>query len=179
MMRRGIHLQNLRPSREESLQARPLSKGQVQRDHSLEDLRNRVRALLDRGQSQGKGHLARDPGKVQDHQARDLLGRDPDQARVPLAKEPLGRAPGQARDHQAKDPQGSRVPNQVKDHLVKPPNRVALPSKKVDPHSKDLGNLDPNSKGHQTLELILEVLLLSRELENLQGASARYVRPPS
>ncbi|TKS90815.1 Semaphorin-3aa Semaphorin-1A [Collichthys lucidus] len=54
-MRREIHLS---PSREESHQARVLSKGQVQRAHNREDLRNRVRVLLDKGQSQG-----RDPSK--------------------------------------------------------------------------------------------------------------------
>ncbi len=237
--RREMHLHHLSPSREESHQARALSKGQVQRDHSREDLRNRVRALLDKGQNQGKDPLGRDPGKVRDHrvrgpnqarvplakdplgrdpgkvrdhqargpnqarvplakdplgrppgkvrdhQAKDHQARDPNQARVPLAKDPLGRPPGKVRDHQAKVPQGNRPPNQVKDHQVKAPNRVALPSKKVDPLNKDLGSLDPNSKDHQALGLILESqlraegLLVSRGLESLEVDSVHCVRPPS
>lgn len=167
-----MHLQHLSPSREESHQARALSKGQVQRDHNREDLRNRVRALLGRGQNQGKDPLVRDPDKDRDHQARDQ-----NLAKVLQAKDPLGRPPGKDRDHQArgqnlarvllgrppgkvrvnqaKDPQGNRPPNQVKDHQVKVPYSMALPSKKVDPLSKDLGSLAPNSKGHQALGLIL------------------------
>ncbi len=175
-----MHLHHLSPSREENHQARALSKGQVQRDHSREDLRNRVRALLDKGQNQGKDPLGRDPGKVRDHRVRG-----PNQARVPLAKDPLGRPPGKVRDHQAKVPQGNRPPNQVKHHQVKAPNRVALPSKKVDPLNKDLGSLDPNSKDHQALGLILESqlraegLLVSRGLESLEVDSVHCVRPPS
>lgn len=166
-MRREIHLS---PSREESHQARVLSKGQVQRAHNREDLRNRVRVLLDKGQSQG-----RDPSKVRDHQVRG-----PNQARVPQAKDHLGRPPGKVRDHQAKDPRGNRPQNQVRDHQVKAPNRVALPSKKVDPLNKD-----PNSKDHQALGLILESerrmegLQVSRRLGNLQEDSVHCVRPPS
>lgn len=172
-MRREMHLQHQSLSREESHQARVLSKGQVQRDHNREDLQNRVRVLLDRGQSQG-----RDPSKVRDHQVRG-----PNQARVPLAKDRLGRPPGKVRDHQPKDPRDNRLQNQVRDHQVKAPNRVALPSKKVDPLNKDLGSLD--SKDHQALGLVLESQLrmeglqVSRGLENLQEDSVHCVRPPS
>lgn len=153
MKRKEMHL---RPSREESHQARAPSKGPVQRDHSREDRQNRVRALLDRGQSQDKDPPGRDPGKVRDHQARGL-----NQARVPLAKDPLGRPPGK-----------------VKDHQVQAPNKVGLPN-------KDLVSLDPNSKGHQALGLILESqlraegLLVSRVLGNLEVDSVHCVRPPS
>ena len=228
---------HLRPSREESHQARAPSKGPVQRDPSREDHKNRVRALQDRVQSQDKDPPGRDPGKVRDHQAKELnqarvhlvkdpqgrdpgkvrdhqarglnqarvplakdpLGRDPgkvrdhqarglNQARVPLAKDPLGRDPGKVRDHQArglnqarvplaKDPLG-RPPGKVKDHQVQVPNRVGLPN-------KDLGSLDPNSKGHQAMGLILESqlkvegLLVSRGLGSLEVDSVHCVRPPS
>lgn len=186
-----MNLQHLNPSREESHQGRALSKVRVQKDHNREDPRNRVRAPLGRGQNQGKDPLGRDPGKVRDHQARG-----PNQVRVLLAKVPLGRDQGKVRGRQArgpnqarvllaKDPQGSRVLNQVKDHRVQVPNKVALPRKKVAPHNKGLESLDPSSKGHPVLGLILggqlrvEGLLVSRGLERLEVDSVHCVRPPS
>lgn len=202
-----MHLQHLIPTREGSHQGRVLSKGQVQRGHNKEDPRNRVRALLDRGQSQVKDLLVRVPGKVRGHQVRRR-----NQAKVLLDKDPLGRPPGkvkdqqakarqgnrdpdqvkghQVKDHQAKAPQGNKDPDQVKDHQVKDhqvkgPNQVVLLSKKVAHHNKDLGNLDLNSKDPKALEHILGSqqrvlgLLAHRELESLQVDSVPCVRPPS
>jgi len=93
-----------------------------------------------------KDPLGRPPGKDKDNQARDL-----NLAKEHLVKDPLGRPRGKVRVNQAKEPQGNKAPNQVKHHQVKSPNRGALPSKKVDLLNKDLGSLDPISKGHQAL----------------------------
>lgn len=129
MMRREERQKHLSPSREQNHQPRGPNKGLVLRDHNREDHKNRVRVPLDRGQSQGKVRLGRDPGKVRDHQDRGL-----NKARAPLAK----------------DLQGNRHQNQVQDHRVKAPNRVALPNKKVHHHHhRDPGSLDPSSKGHR------------------------------
>lgn len=181
--RRGTHLFHLNPSREGSHKEKAHSKGQVRRDHSREDPRNRLRALLDREQNQGKDPLVRDPGKVRDHQAKDQK-----QAKVLLAKHhQVNRPPDQVKDHQVKANQGHRHPDQVRDPQVKDPSRVALPSKKAVHHhnNKDLGNLDPDSKCHKALGHILRSqqrvlgLLVSRELESLQVDSVHCVKPPS
>lgn len=105
-----IYQQDQSPSKEESHQAKVLNRDKVQGAPSREDHRNRVRVLLDRGQSQDKGPLARDQGKVREHQGRlpnhprDHQGRGQStvrdsQARVPLVKDYLGRDPGKARVH--------------------------------------------------------------------------------
>lgn len=181
MKRRKACLQLLSPSREGSHKGKAHSKGQVRRDHSREDPRNRVRALLDREQSQDKDPLVKDPDKFRDHQAKGQK-----QANVLLAKHHQGiRPPDQVRDHRVKAHQGHRHPDQVKE-----PNREPLSNKKVVCHhsnnnNKDLGNLDPNSKCHKGLVHILKPQerllgpLLSRELESLQLGSAHYVKPPS
>lgn len=169
-----MDLQHQMPSREESHQPRDLNKGQVQKDHSRADPRNRdmvhlgrdqsqVKDPLDRDQNQVKDHLGRDPGKVRDQQVRD-----PNQARVLLAKAP----------------QGNRHPDQGKHHQVKVPNRVALPSKRVDPHHKDLESLDLNSRDLRALGLNLvnllrvEGLLLSKVLESLEVRFVHCAKPP-
>lgn len=190
-----MHQQHLNLSREESHQPRALSKAKAQKAHSREHHRNRLRALLVRGQSLDKDPQGRDLSKGRDHQARG-----PNQPRVPRAKDPLG-GPGKAKDHQARGPKQDRVPlvkgpNQAKDPLGRDPgkvrdnqgrvpNRVALPSKKVDPLNKGLGSLVPDSKDHQALGLFLgsqlraEGLLASRGLGSLEVASVPCVRPPS
>lgn len=150
-----MHLQHLRPSREGNHQGRALSKGQGQRDHNREDPRDRVRVLLDRGQSLGKDLLVRDLGKVRDHQVRGHQGnRDPDQAKVLLVKDHLGRPPGKVKDHQAKDPQDNKDPGQAKVLLVKAPQGSRGP----DQVKALQANKDPDQvkghlvKGHQVQE---------------------------
>lgn len=187
-----MHLQHLSPSREGGHQERALSKDRVQRDHSREDPRNRTRALLGKGQGQGKDLLVRDPGKVRGRQVKgpnqvkgplgrppgkvkDHQVRGPNRAMALLVKGLLGKAPDKVKDHQAKALQGSKHQNQVKDHKGKGPNRVAPLSRKAAHPNKDQGNLDPNSKGRKVLGLSL----VSRELGNLQVDSVPCVRPPS
>lgn len=156
-MMRQIHLQLKNPSREESHQARVLSKDKVKKAHNREDHRNRVRAQLDRGQDQDKHPQDRDLGKVKDHQVRDpnqhrdLLGRDlgkardsqakgPNQVKVPLVKGQQARGPNQHRALLGRDP------GKVRDHQVK-----ALLSKTLHPLSKNQGGLYPNNRDHQGL----------------------------
>lgn len=191
-----MHQQHLNPSREESHQPRALSRAKAQKARNREHHRNRLRALLVRGQSLDKDLQGRDLSKGRGHQAKGL-----NQPRVPLAKDPLGRGPGKVKDHQARGPKQDRVPlvkgpNQAKDPLGRDlgkvrdnqgraPNRVALPSKKVVPHNKGLGSLVPDSKDHQALGLFLgshlrvEGLLVNRGLGSLEVASVPCVRPPS
>lgn len=169
-----MELQHQTPSRGESHQPRALNKGQVQKDHNRVDPRNRdrvhlgrdqsqVKDPLDRDQNQAKDHLGRDPGKVRDQQVRD-----PNQARVLLVKAP----------------QDNRHPDQGKHHQVKVPNRVALPSKRVDPHHKDLESLELSSRDHRALGpnlvnlLRVEGLLLSKVLRSLAVHFVHCVKPP-
>ena len=179
--------------------------GRVQsqvKDPLVRDL-GKARDHQARGPKQVKVLLARDPlvkdpGKVRDHQARGpnqvkaLLARDPlvkdpgkvrdhlvkgqNQVKVLLVKDPVGRPPGKVKGHQAKAPQGNRHPDQT---------RLDLPSKKAAHHNKDLEKLDPNSKGHKALGLILGSqekvldLQVSWVLESLQVYSVHCVKPPS
>lgn len=55
-----MRLERRSPGREVGQQGRALSKDRVQGDHNREDPRNKVKAPLDRGQSQGKDPLGRD-----------------------------------------------------------------------------------------------------------------------
>lgn len=191
-----------RPSREESHRGRVLSRAQAQRDHNREDRRDRVRAHLDRGQSQGRDPLGRDPGK--DHQdkapnqAKVLLGkapqarapgkvrvlRAPNRAKVLLAKVPQD--PGKVRVLLVKDPQDNRVLNQVRVPQVQVSNREALLHKRVDPHHKDLESRGLNSKAHLAPGLSLggqlrveDLLLVSRSQERQEVDSVHCVRPPN
>lgn len=150
MMRTEIHQQRQSPSREGSHQAKVLNKDKVQGAPNREDHRSRVRALQDRGQSQGKGPLDRDQGKVKDHQARV-----PNQHRDHLDM-------CKVRDSHAKG-QEVRV-LLVKDHLGRDPGKVrAHRDKKVDPLNKDPGSLHQN-RDQQAQGLILGVEVLgSRE----------------
>lgn len=163
-----IHQQHQSPSKEESHQAKVLQGAPNREDH-----RNRVRALLDRGQSQGKGPLGRDRGKVKDHRAR-----------VPnLHRDHRGMGQSKVRDSQAKGPGQVRVPL-VKDHLGRDPGKARVhQDKKMDPLNKDLGSLHLN-RDHQAQGLILgsnlrAEVLGSRERQSLGEGSVRCVRPPS
>lgn len=161
-----IHQQHRSPSREESHQAKVLNKDKVQGAPNREDHRSRVRALLDRGQSQGKGPLGRDQGKVKDHQARvphwhrdhldmgqskvrDSQAKGPDQIRVPLVTDPLGRDTDKAQDPLGRDPDKVRVHQ----------------DKKMDPLNKDPGSLHQN-RDHQAQGLILESNLREQVLSS-------------
>lgn len=125
--RKEEHLKPLIQSKVQSHQPRGPNKGLALRDHNREDRKNRVRVPLVRGLNQVSVPLDRGQGKVRDHQAKGLNRASP---------------------LQAKDLQVNRHQNQVKHHQVKVPSRVALPSKKVHHHHKDLRSLDLSSKGH-------------------------------
>lgn len=139
-----IHQQHQSPNREESHQAKLLNKDKVQGAPNQEDHRSRVRALLDRGQSQGKGPLGRDQGKVKDHQAR-----------VPNRhRDHLDMGQSKVRESQAKGPDQVRVPL-VKDHLGRDPDKVRVhQDKKMDLLNKDPGSLHQD-RDHQAHGLIL------------------------
>lgn len=160
-----IHQQHQSPSREEGHQAKALSKDKVQGAPNREDHRSRVRALLDRGQNQGKGPLGRDRGKVKDRQARV-----PNQHR-----DHLGLGQSKVRDSQAKGPEQVRAPL-VKDHLGRDPGKVRVHrDKKVGPLNKDPGSL------HQNRDRQAQGLNLGSNLRAavLGEESVRCVRPPS
>lgn len=189
MRRRETHRQKLNPNREGDLQGKALSRDLVQKDHSREGHRNKVRALLGRDQNQGKDPLFRDPDKVRAHQVKgpnqvkDLLVRDPGKARglnqvkhlqdKDLLLPSKGRGPNQIKVLPVKDLLGRRR-GKVRDHQDnKHPNQARmdlrnLPSKDNKAQGLILGNLER-----------LLVLLVHKELVNQQVASAHCVRPPS
>lgn len=156
-------------SKEEGHPVKVLHKDKVQGAPNKEDRRSRVRALLDRGQSQGRGPLGRDQGKVNDHQARV-----PNQHR-----DHLGMGRSKVRDSQAMGPDQVRVPL-VKDHLGRDPGKVRVRrDKRMDPLNKDPGSLHQNRE-HQALGSNRRVEVLgSREQWSLEEESVRCARPPS
>lgn len=176
MMRAEIHRQHRSPSREESHQAKVL-----QGAPNREDYRSRLRALQDRGQSQGKGPLGRDQGKVKDHQAR-VPDRHRDHLDMGQSKVRDSRAkgPDRHRDRRAKGPDQVLV----RDQLGRDPGKAKVRrDQKMDPLNKQPGSLHQHRE-HQAQGPILGSSLRaealgSRERRSRGEGSARCVRPPS
>lgn len=193
--------QKLSPDREGNPQGKALSRHQVKKDHSREDHKNNIRALMGRDHNQGKDPLVRDLDKVRVHQvkglnqARGLLVRD--QGRVQYLN--------QVKHHQDKDllvPSKVKGPNRITVLLVKDPlgsplgkvrdqqgsrhpnqARVDLLNKRVVLPNKDLHNLHPKDNKAQGpimgSQRRLLVLLVNRDLKNQQVDSVRCAKPPS